>query len=231
VVKETKMMKYLRENKRQIIISALTGAILGTLVSFLVAAVLLEISDNSFFAIYFGILFLVIGLAIARRVTLSSIWTTGGKLSRFVMALFSLIVLFAGISCFILDHNNLRLSAAQRIPFFLFLGIAVSFAITFALVDVLNAMVASVHTSKQVFLILGSSVLTGGFFGLIFGILDVEDDPSARSALIIDERFSAPVGCVVGAITGVVSHKISMSRSNDYVLATPYVPSNFDDNL
>jgi len=222
------VLKSLREHRKPLLLAALTGGLLGTLVSFLVAAVMLEISDNRFFAVYFGLLFLVIGLAIVRRVTITSVWMEGGRLARFFLALFSLIVIFAGISCFILDHNALKLSPGQRIPFYIFLGIAVSFAVTFALVDVLNTLISSIRTSQQVFLVLGASVLSGAVFGLVFGILDVEDDPSARHGLISDERYSAPVGFVVGSVSAMIAYRMD---HHQYVVAVPYVPRNFDEGI
>lgn len=217
-----------QSNKRPMALAALTGACLGALISFLVAAVLLEISDNRFFAVYFGILFLIVGLSIAKRVTVSSVWMEGGRLSRTLLAMFALTVLMASIACFILDHNTLKLSAPHRIPFYIFLGIAVSFAVTFALVDVLNAMIATVHSSKQVFLVLGASVFSGFLYGLVFGILDVEDDPSARHGLIRDERFCAPMGALIGAITGAIAYRM---HGGEYLAAVPYTPRTFDDGL
>jgi hypothetical protein len=219
----------LRVNKRALA-SGLIGGFLGALISFLVAAVMLEISSNRFFAIYFGIMFLIIGLAVAKRVTLSAAWTQGGRLSRTALGLFAFEVLLASVACFVLDHNNLKLSAGQRVPFYIFLGMAVSFAVTFAIMDVLNILISTVHTSNQVFLILASSVFTGALFGLVFGILDVEDDPSSRHALIRDERFCAPVGFIVGVVTALASNK--MEQPSEYSLVeAPYNARSIDDGL
>ena len=218
-----------RSVDRAALVSGLFGAFLGTLISVMVAAVMLEISDNRFFAVYFGILFLIIGLAIAKRVTLSAAWTQGGRVSRALLGFFSFVVLFASVSCFILDHNALKLSPGARIPFFIMLGMAVSFAVSFALVDVINFLVSTVHSANQVFLILGASVSTGGLFGLIFGILDVEDDPSTSRGILRDERWCAPIGLVVGMITGIYSHHLR-GIGNDVVEA-PYNPRAVDDGL
>jgi hypothetical protein len=207
---------------------ALVGGALGALISFLVAAVMLEISSNRFFAIYFGILFLIVGLAVAKRVTLSDAWAQGGRLARLALGLFAVIMLLSSVSCFIVDQNALRLSVGQRIPFYLFLGVAVSFAVTFALMDVLNAAFVIIRSSTQMLLILFSSVTTGALFGLIFALLDVEDDLSSRHALIRDERVCAPVGMLVGAITGFATYKAGdLEHSRE--LRAPYVPDSPED--
>lgn len=222
-------------------VSALCGGLLGMLISFMVAAVLLEIANNAFFAIYFGLLFLVIGLAIFKRVTISNVYLEGGKVTRALLATFSVIVLVASVSCFLVNHNTLKLSKIQRIPFFAVLGIAVSFAVTFAVVDVFNSFLKSIQTPKQVFVVLGSSVATGFLFGLIFGMLGAEDDSSPRHALFKDERYSAPLGFLVGVLGGLVhafdQHQHSPSSSSSFSMdkwgefGSPPAASFHDDGL
>jgi hypothetical protein len=134
------------------ILHGLAGVGLGMLVCFVVTASLLEIAINRFFAIYFGLLFAVVGLVIMVRVWAGTFSTP----LRASLTCLAVIVLLAGISCAIVDHNSLGLSSGARVPLFSILGMAVSFAVTFALVDVVNAMAGApvVASSAQVFWVL-----------------------------------------------------------------------------
>lgn len=215
------------------------GGSLGGLVSFLQAALMLEISNNSYFAAYFGILFTVIGVAIAKRVTLSTTWNDGGKRSRIALGLLAADVIVAGAFCFFgINRESMR----HRIAFYVVLGVAVSFAVTFALADLLNSVVSYSKSSNSVLLILISSCATGAAWGLIFGLLDAEDDPDMRHALIRDEWFCAPLGLIVGGLTAVVDANLHVEDgvANDRggfieytVVSNPMteLPKGFDDGL
>jgi hypothetical protein len=197
------------------------GAILGALVSFLVAATLLEVSTNEFFAFYFGIVFIIVGLAIGYRVITSP---DVQKIVRVALLFLAFIVFLGGISCFILDHKAkaLGLSPISRIPFYLVLGIAVSFSVTFALVDCINLYRKSstgmpvIENVKQVSLILTNACFTGIFYGLIFGLFDIEDTQNNNRRnglheLLLDERVSLPIGIGFGLITGICVHRVGPS--------------------
>jgi len=180
---------------------ALGGAVLGLVVAFVVTSCLLEIALNRFFAVYFGVLFGIVGLVILIRVC-----AAGFPLPlRGALLCLSAIVLCAAVACVVVDHNALGLSSSSRIPLFAVLGSATTFALTFSLVDVLNATLKEppVQSSMQVVTVLASSVMCGFMYGLVFGLLDVEDATgvAARVALMHDEMVSMPLGALVGALT------------------------------
>ena len=56
----------------------------------------------------------------------------------------------------------------------------------------------------QVHLVLGTSIVMGFIFGLIFGVMDVEDKHgwALRNALIHEEHYCLPIGLVIGGIAG-----------------------------
>ena len=191
---------------------AAVGAALGTAVAFVVTSCLLEVAVNRFFAVYFGLLFLGVGLIILVRVLSSAAFALP---LRVVLLCLSLVVLLAGMSCAILDHNALSLSSTARIPLFAILGSATSFALTFSIVDVLNASLKSppVQSSMQIVAVLGSSMLAGLIYGLIFAFLDVEDAKSValRVALMNDELISMPLGALVGGLTAVANFHLGLA--------------------
>jgi len=181
---------------------------LGGLCSFVVSACLLEIALNRFFAIYFGGMFAVVGSVILVRVCTGSFALP----LKSALILLSIVVLFAGLASAIVDHNALGLSSGARIPLFTILGTSVSFALTFALIDVINMTVASpvVVSSQQVFALLAFAVSSGALYGTLFGLFDVEDakNVSRRVALMHEEWVSLPLGSSLGGLAAFVNFRL-----------------------
>merc|ERR1712048_1468003 len=93
------------------------------------------------------------------------------------------------------------------------LGLAVAFALTFSIVDVLNYIIGFcqssiakpiVESSQQVYLVLVVSLAMGAVFGFTFGFLDVEDEQvyHIRVALMREEHFCYPMGLALGCAAG-----------------------------
>ena len=90
------------------------------------------------------------------------------------------------------------------------------FAVTFAFVDLANHLWGQcrpeskplVESVTQVYLISIISVLMGGIFGVVFGLVDVghgvTDALSLQRELAMEERFCYPLGAGLGAIGYVV---------------------------
>mgnify|MGYP004369653157 CR=1 FL=1 len=137
--------------------------------------------------------------------------------TRVLVLAFSTLVLFSGVSCFLLEKDwFLRISPAAKIPMYISLGTSLSFAVTFTLVDLLNVFHdrqnydrrgrSLVSTPQQVAVVLAGSVAMGASFGLMFGAMDVEDDVSRNHAkLRTEERASLPIGLVLGSVVGGVN--------------------------
>ena len=89
---------------------------------------------------------------------------------------------------------------------------SVCFAVTFAFVDLANHLWGQcrpeskplVESVTQVYLISIISVLMGGIFGVVFGLVDVghgvTDALSLQRELAMEERFCYPLGAGLGAI-------------------------------
>merc|ERR1719174_233463 len=173
------------------------GAILGVIISWVTNCTLAEISLNKFFSVYFGILFAAIGAVIIWRIR-SSRYALAKKS---VLNMFALTVIISGALCVLLDIRWFHFSSLVKIPLYGILGMAVCFAFTFSFVDLLNWVVgacekngkpmALVDSPQQVHLVLIASVVMGFIFGLLFGIMDIEDKVglALRNSLIHEENY------------------------------------------
>mmetsp|Transcript_28042 Transcript_28042/g.50225 ORF Transcript_28042/g.50225 Transcript_28042/m.50225 type:complete len:203 (+) Transcript_28042:172-780(+) len=186
----------------RLLASAVISAVAGVIISFLVNATLAEISINPFFSIYFGLLFTGVGTAI--------IWKTNKQAGleetrKKLMLGFGGLVVFAGLICFILEKNWFSsLTPASKVPLYAILGVAVCFALSVAFVDTINLCAglictnadAVVETPKQVYIVIATSLVMGLTFGLVFGLLDVEDEADFRlkQALLDDESYCYSIG-------------------------------------
>lgn len=193
------------------LLSIAGGVLLGIVVSWVVNCTLAEISFNTFFSVYFGILFTAIGGVIVWRIRARA--HPISSTMRTVLIGFAILVIASGSLCIFLDTHWFHFRPLFKIPLYSLLGMSVCFAFTFSLMDLLNWLVgacqnndsiALVESKEQVYLVLGTSIVMGFVFGLIFGIMDVEDKHgwALRNALIHEEHYCLPVGLLIGGIAG-----------------------------
>lgn len=178
----------------------------------------------------FGLLFLFIGFGVLWRVR-SILRATASQSSSYAYV-FGGLVIASGLACFILDENIFRLSPVLKVPLYVMLGTSVTFAFAFCIVDLMNVMGANcpntfsssagrgqsgsaqvglLETAGQINLLLFVSAFLGCLFGLVFGLLDIEDKRGAelRHVLLADELyFCYPVGVLAGGLTGWISNKL-----------------------
>merc|ERR1712046_274850 len=99
---------------------------------------------------------------------------------------------------------------------YMLLGIALAFAVTFSIVDLINTAstwASGAHayhrpvvgTSAQICVVLLAAIVDGAYLGILFGMFDVEDDSGSGSRIEKDEYFSLPAGGVVGLLVGLVN--------------------------
>ena len=197
------------------------GGVLGGLVSFVSAATLLEISENRFFGVYFGIVFCLVGPVIMWRVLASS---GASRVLKCFMVLLSLLVVAGGVSCFVVDHNGetLGIPPLAIIPFYILIGTTVSFAVMFGLVDLVNAAFASnagvpwVENQRQIILVLVSSLMLGAVNGIVLGLLEfLRIDKNHFRGFLRQEVIVVPVGSLVGCVTGFLARKFAPVRADD----------------
>merc|ERR1712045_651372 len=110
-------------------------------------------------------------------------------------------------------------SPIMKVPLYMILGTSVAFALTFSVVDLVNYILGFlqvsvakpfVESAAQVYMVLITALIMGGLFGLIFGVMDVEDEVSyqIRLALLREERYCYPVGAVLGGAVGFANEYI-----------------------
>lgn len=195
-------------------LSGIAGVLLGIAISLIVNCTLVEISLSSFFSMYFGILFIFVGLIILWRVWSTDASLDGQARPKTQLAAFAVLIILSGGISIVLERDwFVGLKAVSKVPLYSLLGISVSFALVFSVVDFVNyafgffqAVVAKplVESMAQVNLVIMTAIVMGGIFGTMFGYLDVEDAAGyrVRLALFKEEHYCYPVGAVLGGLAG-----------------------------
>merc|ERR1719183_2179848 len=208
------MMKMGADNNVQMksiglhVVSAVVGGFLGVVISMVVNLALIEISISPFFSMYFGILFTLVGCLIMWRV-LSHEVEDPMQMKKLHLSIFAGTIIVSGALCFLLDRRMfVGLAPWMKVPLYMTLGLAVAFALTFSIVDVLNYVLGFcqssvakpiVESAQQVYLVLVTSLAMGIMFGFTFGLLDVEDEHGyhIRIALMREEHYCYPMGVLL----------------------------------
>jgi hypothetical protein len=147
-------------------------------------------------------------------------------------------VLVSGLLCFVLEKNwFINMSPGLKVPLYSILGVAVCFALLFSIIDLLNYCCGMcqannedvkplVETETQVYLVVTAAVIMGFIFGLVFGMLDVEDADMAhlKVALLREESICYPIGAVLGGIASSINQYLR-EEADDYTFNT------LDDDL
>merc|ERR1719387_1996943 len=166
---------------------------------------------------YLGILFIVVGAIILWRIFSQEDGIGSSpdqKQNKGPLAIFAVLIIVSGLICFALErHWYVGLTPLMKVPLYAILGTSVAFALTFSVVDLVNYVLGFlqvsiakpfVESASQVYMVLTVALAMGGIFGLIFGVMDVEDEVSyqIRLALLREERYCYPVGAVLGGLVG-----------------------------
>jgi len=191
------------------------GGVLGGIISVIVNNALIEISLTPVFAALFGVVLVLLGALMLFR----KLWEShDAPCMRIVVLLFSALVLLAGISCFLLEKDWFKtIAPSAKVPMYMALGVALCFSVSFTTIDLINAYHdrhsydmrrrSLVSTPQQIGVVLGGAIAMGASFGLMFGVMDVEDNVEQR--LRTEERFSFPIGVLVGGTVGGVNAVLS----------------------
>mmetsp|Transcript_18063 Transcript_18063/g.45237 ORF Transcript_18063/g.45237 Transcript_18063/m.45237 type:complete len:251 (+) Transcript_18063:402-1154(+) len=227
-------------------LSACAGIALGITISLIVNCTLLEISLNAFFATYFGILFCCVGCIILWRLKQQEVNTTHPSASdeadarrKFHLQVFSYLIILSGVLCFMLEKDwYFKLSPLTKVPLYSILGISVSFALTFSVIDLVNYTVGFVQgntiarpiveSPNQVHVVLILAFFMGAIFGCIFGLMQVADESAykIRLSLLRVEHYCYQIGGLLGAIGGVANEYLRHIE----VVYSP-VSLEFDDDI
>ena len=194
------------------------GMFFGALGSLMVNCALVEVTLSPLFAAAFGVLFLVSGLTVAWQVALEP-----GSESRSLLLGFAVLVVASGVVCFLLERDwSHSISQRAKVPLYATLGISLSFSTHFTAADLYGRMreplacdggPSIVNTRWQARLLATVAVVTGCLYGLVFGIMDVEDAPrghALRELLQQETRICYPIGAFAGALAAVTARVIEL---------------------
>merc|ERR1712087_896038 len=86
-----------------------------------------------------------------------------------------------------------------------------------------------VESASQVYMVLTWALIMGAVFGLIFGVMDVEDEVSyqIRLALLREERYCYPVGAILGGVVGFGNEYIREEEEK----CGSGLPNGFDEDI
>eukprot|EP00747_Dinoflagellata_sp_TGD_P166880 gnl/TRDRNA2_/TRDRNA2_190371_c0_seq1.p1 gnl/TRDRNA2_/TRDRNA2_190371_c0~~gnl/TRDRNA2_/TRDRNA2_190371_c0_seq1.p1 ORF type:complete len:239 (-),score=40.70 gnl/TRDRNA2_/TRDRNA2_190371_c0_seq1:94-810(-) len=221
-------------------VSMTVGGALGVVISMVVNLALIEISISPFFSMYFGILFILVGCLILWRV-LSHETADPLQMKKLHLSVFAGTIIVSGVLCFLLDRRMfVGLAPWMKVPLYMTLGLAVAFALTFSIVDILNYLLGFcqssiakpiVESSQQVYLVLVVSLAMGIVFGFTFGLLDVEDEQvyHIRVALMREEHYCYPMGILLGCLAGFGNEYYR--QKDDYASYQGVAQSEFDEDI
>jgi len=148
---------------------------------------------------------------------------------RFFIIL-SILVILSGFTSFILDQSwFLVLNYVYKIPIYsllgkiicgkINLGVSICFTLSFMVIDIINYLglycqndyeKPFIYSYNQYSFILIISCLLGIIYGLIFGIMDIEDlsNNYLKAAFVREQNYCIPIGLGFGCITGYMNEYI-----------------------
>ena len=123
-------------SRAHVVCGAVGGGVFGAVISVVVNNALIEISLTPFFASVFGCVLMLLGVLMCWR----KLWEDHQHpLMRLLVLAFSGLVLLSAVSCFVLEKDWFRtIPPNAKVPLYMSLGVSLSFAVTFSLVDLLN---------------------------------------------------------------------------------------------
>jgi len=201
------------------VVSVVIGVIAGVFASVVVNAALIEISLSAFFSLYYGSIFILIGVIILSRLEYHQFPDDPGfKQRKPYVRLFAILIIVSGVLSFVLEKNwFVGFNPLTKIPFYGIVGAAISFCFVFAAVDLLNYMAgvfqneetskSIVDTPYQLYSLVILSLLMGAIYGFIFGSMDIEDANkfTVKMLLLKEEGYCFYIGIILGAVGGIVN--------------------------
>lgn len=208
-------------SKLRLLCVGVFGVLLGMVLSLAVNSVLFEISVNRMFSFYFGLIFCLVGSFIMMRA-----WTQNSVAKRVSVTVLAAVVIGAGACSFLFRTEWLWWSSLTKVLIYTLLGVATNFTVTFSWVDIVSFIhdVSKRHeqgpshrwglveSPVQVWLIMVVSIVSGITYGLIFGLVQMEEMTEKHHSryrlmrsLGMTEVFSLPFGAVLGGATALVN--------------------------
>lgn len=129
----------------------------------------------------------------------------------------SFVVLAAALLSFVLDKEWVRnYNFLLKVPIYGLVAMSLTFLITFGIVDIINFLISYfqsknasniVESQDQIMSALAVCYLGGLVYGLVFGLMDIEDDRwyNLQKDFFYEEWLCLPIGGILGVIGGFVN--------------------------
>lgn len=131
-----------------------------------------------------------------------------------ILYIFGALAILSGVLCFYLERDMFTgLKYTWKIPLYALLGVSFIFVFIFIVSDCINycSLVCYdetgtpiISSNQQIYLLTFGSILMGFLYGIIFGILDIQDADIFRMKVVAmkDQRYCYPIGIGLGFIIG-----------------------------
>ena len=139
----------------------------------------------------------------------------------------AIMVIASGCFCLFLDENWTRnFSSFLKVPIYIIVAQSLTYLITFGILDFSNYLVgyfqsanslSLVETQDQIIALLVSCFAAGMFYGMIFGLMDIEDKSrfwEMRKSFFYEERLCVPIGILSGCAAGFCNELLRNNVSN-----------------
>ncbi len=145
-----------------------------------------------------------------------------------LLLIFSVVLVVAGVLCFLVEREwTVSLSPSSKIPLYAILGSSLCFTIIFVAIEIgylAQRIVYTIrgaessavksealsHSVTEMRLLSFAAFMSGIFFGLTFGTMDVQDASRTHIGLALQREnlYCYPVSTITGAITGLVTEYV-----------------------
>lgn len=236
-----------------LLVALVGGALSGMLLSLLVSAMLVEISETAFFGAAYGLFFLVECFLIAGHIVKEEVPVRGWRHPHVLLLCACDVCIFvAALSCFLLDKRFIRwLPEAPKVLFYANLGATLNFCLVFSVAESVaevaqrccsadqQGYAANIVSSRElelesgksaagrrasviahqarVALVAAASVLSGLWFGFMFGTLRIEEEALYRVALALrrEAAYTYPVGALLGGASAMLLQLLQLPLASD----------------
>lgn len=216
------------------------GALLGMLLSYVIAAALVEISTTPVFSLAFGLFFFYLGTIVALETSKMRAEAQSLRWEHIASMVAVVWIVIAGVLCFILDKKIVMwMPEGLKVVFYMILSAALNFCVVFSAVDLGNEVyerytrkssntpglsemmegraIGDVRFFKvarsraRYGLLIMASLLSGLYFGLVFGLMRIEEEKVYRAALMLRQEslLTFPAGALIGGLSGLLLQLIA----------------------
>jgi len=225
------------------LLSAFIAALFGVVVAEVVANSLVEISITPVFSVVFGAAFVLLGVSLVYRAFTS----LNESSKRGFMIFFALLVFASGLFSFLLQKEWVHMESKPKSIMYAVVGLSLAFSLSFSFTEFINMGLCDkccstdfennpiISTKSQIILIFVGTTLMGALHGLMFGLIDVENDDERHDKFTENLLWSLPLGATVGAVIGFLNQWIrSTPESSGYAqwsTKTPIIHSDMNDDI